>query len=91
VINRFQFLPPNSTCAATPWVRDLEVAPKASAAERGEKSYPSMAVDADGLGVHLSYTYSSPGNYGHRQGLALVHFSAQPEPFLTQNTPRTPP
>ena len=25
-----------------------------------------------------------------RQGLALVHFSAQPEPFLTQNTPSTP-
>ena len=22
-----------------------------------------------------------------RQGLTLVHFSAQPEPFLTQNTP----
>jgi len=22
-----------------------------------------------------------------RQGLILVHFSAQPEPFLTQNTP----
>jgi len=26
-----------------------------------------------------------------RQGLTLVHFSAQPEPFLTQNTPYTPP
>jgi hypothetical protein len=25
------------------------------------------------------------------QGLTLVHFSAQLEPFLTQNTPRTPP
>jgi len=24
------------------------------------------------------------------QGLTLVHFSAQPEPFLTQNTPYTP-
>jgi len=24
---------------------------------------------------------------GHGQGLTLVHFSAQPEPFLTQNTP----
>jgi len=24
-------------------------------------------------------------------GLALVHFSAQPDPFLTQNTPSTPP
>jgi len=26
-----------------------------------------------------------------RQGLTLVHFSAQPEPFRTQNTPRIPP
>ena len=25
------------------------------------------------------------------QGLTLVHFSAQPEVFLTQNTPYTPP
>jgi len=25
-----------------------------------------------------------------RQGLTLVHFSAQPEPFLTQDTPYTP-
>jgi len=25
------------------------------------------------------------------QGLTLVNFSAQLEPFLTQNTPRTPP
>jgi len=30
-------------------------------------------------------------NSGHRQGRTLVHFSAQPEPFLTQNTPWTPP
>jgi beta-phosphoglucomutase-like phosphatase (HAD superfamily) len=28
---------------------------------------------------------------GMRQGLTLVHFSAQPEPLLTQNTPQTPP
>jgi len=27
---------------------------------------------------------------GDWQGLILVHFSAQPEPFLTQNTPKTP-
>jgi hypothetical protein len=26
-----------------------------------------------------------------RQGLTLVHFSAQPEPYLTRNTPLTPP
>jgi len=26
-----------------------------------------------------------------RQGVTLVHFSAQPEPFLTKVTPSTPP
>ena len=25
--------------------------------------------------------------FHHWQGLTLVHFSAQPEPFLTQNSP----
>jgi ATP-binding cassette subfamily E protein 1 len=35
---------------------------------------------------HLEITFRrDPTNY--RQGLTLVHFSAQPEPFLTQNTP----
>jgi hypothetical protein len=28
---------------------------------------------------------------GSRQGLTLVHFSAQPEPYLTLNTPFKPP
>jgi hypothetical protein len=28
---------------------------------------------------------------GGGQGLTLVHFSAQTEPFLAQNTPSTPP
>jgi len=27
-----------------------------------------------------------PSAVSKRQGLTLVHFSAQPEPFLTQNT-----
>jgi len=29
----------------------------------------------------------SRGKWHSRQGLTLVHFSAQPEPLLTQNTP----
>ena len=32
----------------------------------------------------LHFTSLSPAG---GQGLTLVHFSAQPEPFLTQNTP----
>ena len=31
------------------------------------------------------------GGEGGGQGLTLVHFSAQPGLFLTQNTPQTPP
>jgi len=31
--------------------------------------------------------YTGPVTGAVRQGLTLVHFSAQPEPFLTQNTP----
>ena len=30
---------------------------------------------------------SLPNSDARWQGLTLVHFSAQPEPFLTQNTP----
>lgn len=59
--------------ATWPWVRDLEVAPRGSSAERVEKSYPSVAVDADGLGAHVSYTCSFPGAYGHRHAIRVVH------------------
>jgi hypothetical protein len=34
--------------------------------------------------------FTSPRKFdgaGYRQGLTLVHISAQPEPFLAQNTP----
>jgi len=31
------------------------------------------------------------GVRGVRHGLALVHFSAEPEPYLTRNTPFKPP
>jgi tRNA U34 5-carboxymethylaminomethyl modifying enzyme MnmG/GidA len=37
---------------------------------------PAYAVEYDYLPAHQC-----------RQGLALVHFSAQPEPFLTQSKP----
>jgi len=33
----------------------------------------------------------SHGSSSSNQGLTLVHFSAQPEPFLTRNTPLKPP
>ena len=38
-----------------------------------------------------TYVVGGPLGAGAGQGLALVHFSAQPEPFLTQNTPSPPP
>jgi len=31
------------------------------------------------------------GEMGTKHGPTLVHFSAQPEPFMTQNLPCTPP
>jgi hypothetical protein len=49
-----------------------------------------------GFSKNLSDSSSWPGGMGghasmrictSRQGLTLVHFSAQREPFLTQNTP----
>jgi hypothetical protein len=38
-----------------------------------------------------SFSKSKASESTSWQGLTLVHFSAQPEPFLTQNTPQTPP
>jgi hypothetical protein len=40
----------------------------------------------DGGGGHTAHEVSA-----RLQGLTLVHFSAQPEPFLTQNASQTPP
>ena len=36
---------------------------------------------------HLVHTKERDHAQAEWQGLTLVHFSAQPEPFLTQNTP----
>jgi hypothetical protein len=44
-----------------------------------------LQVSAEGRG-HVHAAAGQPGAPG-RQGLTLVHFSAQPEPFLTQNAP----
>jgi len=41
-------------------------------------------------GQGISLSEHMPGR-DIRQGLTLIHFSAQPEPFLTQNAPCTPP
>ena len=42
-------------------------------------------------GRHFLMELGLKGQRAHGQGLTLVHFSAQPEPLLTQNTPCTPP
>jgi len=41
--------------------------------------------------ISTARAHSNAGGTGSRQGLSLVHFSAQPKPFLTQNTPSTSP
>ena len=38
-------------------------------------------------GRHFLMELGLNGQRAHTQGLPLVHFSAQPEPILTQNTP----
>jgi hypothetical protein len=52
--------------------RGCEDGAEAARGGRGVQVLVEPAVHADGR--------------GRRQGLTLVHFSAQPEPFLTQNT-----
>jgi peptidase E len=50
----------------------------------------AMAVSADEatIGAIMDTLTTSAFQW---QGLTLVHFSGQPEPFLTQSTPYTPP
>jgi len=58
-------------------------APHAAAAGGSAKDESSMLDSLwECLGEAGEMRVSSP-----RQGLALVHSTAQPEPFLTQNTP----
>jgi hypothetical protein len=44
----------------------------------------------DSSSAHTTFSISSLCRT-FSQGLTLVHFSAQSEPFPTQNTPETPP
>ena len=39
----------------------------------------------------ISGKEDAANNFARGRGLTLVHFSAQPEPFLAQNTSQTPP
>jgi len=39
------------------------------------------------VGDDVDHVLADLGRDAGVQGLTLVHFSAQPEPFLTQNTP----
>jgi hypothetical protein len=47
----------------------------------GYDAYPALGLVVAGAPARVAST---------GQGLTLVHFSAQPEPFLTQTTPSTP-
>ena len=52
------------------------------------QDYPMWVLS---LPWYIVFTFSIPPCGTVRQGVTLVHFSAQPEPFLTQNTPQTSP
>jgi hypothetical protein len=56
-----------------------------------KQSDESFLAVAAGVRSHLKKLRQKGVMSLPRQGLALVHFSAQPEPFLTQNTPETTP
>jgi len=62
---------------ARPWRLESESGGKVTRAEGGNDR---MCLEV-GPARHCGASH---------QGLTLVHFSAQPEPFLTQNTPQTP-
>jgi hypothetical protein len=49
-------------------------------------SFDSGPLNNDAKDPNLLFSAFERGWRG-RQGLTLVHFSAQPEPFLTPNTP----
>jgi hypothetical protein len=53
---------------------------------RPDANEPPVTFPADPGGVPAA----GDGGGAARQGLTLVHFSAQPEPFLTQNNPYYP-
>jgi len=54
---------------------------------------PEWAAGAAGAKsrVFVSFAEAGAAAAARRQGLSLVHFSAQPEPLLTQNAPLNTP
>jgi len=70
----------------------MGAAPAASGSGREREGADGGGAGRGGSGGGGSGTAGGSGRAGsaegdQRQGLTLVHFSAQPEPFLTQNTP----
>jgi len=65
------------------------LAPPTSAATAPSPALPPTPPPAASLPPDPDPAASAPSG-SLKQGLTLVHFSAQPEPFLTQNTPEYP-
>jgi len=65
------------------WIADI---PKALAAVEGE-ARSRHRIRGAAAGAALRQAVAAAALADWRQGLTLVHFSAQPEPFLSQNTP----
>jgi len=55
------------------------------------KLFPPFENDSAIISLASVSMSMSKSSAACEQGLTLVHFSAQPEPFLTQNTPLTSP
>ena len=56
-----------------------------------EAAAEAGAAADQGTMINESGTWDAVAVEGGRQGLTLVHFSAQPEPFMTQYRPYIPP
>jgi len=74
-------------CVERPRKKNAEKTSRNIAADEYVHDTKGVALNWDGK--RDRYNGFDAEDYGH--GLTLVHFSAQPEPFLTQHTPQKPP
>jgi len=81
-MSRLQTLLSNSTCAATAW--GLASTARRAASRREPPELQGRRVIRRRQGLPCRRTPCPPRSRRRRQGLTLVHFSAQSEPFLTQ-------
>jgi hypothetical protein len=73
--------PPTAAAPADPWFA------LPASARSTSNSHAARITRMSGYLIHQDVKTVDVNLRAASQGLTLVHFSAQPEPFLTQNTP----